>query len=226
MKGALSTTSAQPCSLGRSSRSNMCPPTSRGSVAYRPKTMERRRDSGSTRTSSSSNCTKSLSGRCSVSCMARANPPEPPRFGWRMTCRVSPSRAATASKPSWSDDELGTLVDKEDAIDEIDRIRRVGEGGQRLNAIVRLVVGRDAERRFAGACGLLLGGPFSTLEYRVLLVRHDVEPDPPTVAELRQREIERCRGFTVNLPACRCAAGRLRRSSGRRESSQDRPCGR
>ena len=45
---------------------------------------ERRSDSGSMRTSSSRSWTKSLSGRASVSRMARATPPEPPRLGCRM----------------------------------------------------------------------------------------------------------------------------------------------
>lgn len=100
MNGASSTTSAQPCSLGRSSRSNMWPPTRTGFVAYRPKTTERRSDSGSMRTSSSRSCTKSLSGRCRVSCIARAKPPDPPRFACRITWRVSPSSAATSVNPS------------------------------------------------------------------------------------------------------------------------------
>ena len=74
----------------------MCAPTMVGTVAYRPKTMERRSDSGSIRTSSSRSWTKSLSGRSSVSAMARAKPPEPPRFGCVMICSVSPSVAATS----------------------------------------------------------------------------------------------------------------------------------
>jgi len=63
MKGISSTTSAQACSLGRSSRSNMWAPTIVGIVANRANMMDRRIDSGSMRTSSSSSCTKSLSGR-------------------------------------------------------------------------------------------------------------------------------------------------------------------
>ncbi|CNL08159.1 Uncharacterised protein [Mycobacterium tuberculosis] len=75
----------------------MCPPTRIGVVAYWPNTMERRRDSGSMRTSSSRSWTKSLSGRCRDSCMARAKPPDPPRLLWWMTWRVSPKRSATAA---------------------------------------------------------------------------------------------------------------------------------
>lgn len=96
-------------------------------------------------------------------------------------------------------DELRPLVDEEDAVDELQRIRRGGERPQGLDAVVGLVVGRDAERGLPGAGGGLLGGPLRALEHGGLLVGDDVEPDPPAVAVLGEVEVERGRGLAGHL---------------------------
>ena len=75
----------------------------------------------------------------------------------------------------------------------------VGEVRQRPDAVVRLVVGRDADRGLARAHRLLLGRPLGALEDGVLLVGDDVEPDEAAVAVLVEDEVEARRRRAVHL---------------------------
>ncbi len=81
-------------------------------------------------------------------------------------------------------DEVGALVDEEDPVDDVESVGGVGEGGERLDAVVGLVVRGDADARLARADRFLLGGPLGAQEHGVGAVGGHVEPDPPAVAVL------------------------------------------
>jgi hypothetical protein len=87
-------------------------------------------------------------------------------------------------------DAVRALVDEEDAIDHLEHAGARAERLKRVDAVRRLVVGRDSERRLASARRLVVRRPAGAQEVHVLVARDDVEPDPAAVRELRQRDVE------------------------------------
>ena len=87
-------------------------------------------------------------------------------------------------------DEVGALIDDEDAVDELERLGSVGEVREGLDAVVRLVERGDPERRSSRAGGNVVRGPFGAFEGEVLGVGHEIEPDPAAIAVLVEHEFD------------------------------------
>src|SRR5690606_16091408 len=96
-------------------------------------------------------------------------------------------------------DQLGTLIDEEDPVDELECIGGSSKRLQRFDAVVGLVVGGDPQRRLASSGRLLLCRPLGALEHGALLVGDDVEPEPAAIAVLVQIKIEVRAGVADNL---------------------------